>query len=117
MATKLDTCEHCGADWNDKPIPRESLHNYNHGPNGEFLRTFEDYLAVEDQIENPTTHFSRRIGIEYGYDSPHRYDGVSEWLCPDCGHRVNRFTGEQLADDEFATRDGNVKGRNPDAQL
>lgn len=110
-----ESCERCGSSWQASAIPADSLHNYNHGPNGEFLRTIEDYLAVADQIENPTTHFSRRIGIEYAYGHPHRYDGVSEWLCPDCGHRVNRFTGEPLADDEWATRHGNVKGRSINA--
>lgn len=33
------------------------------------------------------THWDRKIGIE----DPYVYDGVSWWLCPDCGHLWKRF--------------------------
>lgn len=36
--------------------------------------------------------YSRLIGVEI----PGKYDGVSEWLCPDCGVRWDRFTGALL---------------------
>lgn len=39
------------------------------------------------------------IGIEYAYGSPCHYDGVSEWLCPDCRTRVGRWTGRVLTGD------------------
>lgn len=36
------------------------------------------------------THYSRLIGIEYSYDHPNYYDGISEWQCPDCGYKEER---------------------------
>ena len=33
-------------------------------------------------------------GIEYAYDDPKHYDGISEWSCSRCGRRWDRFTGE-----------------------
>lgn len=96
------TCDGCGADLRGTAIPEDSLHHYNHGPNGEFLATIEDYRAVADQIENPTTHFCRVIGIEYQGG----YDGVSEWRCPDCGRREGRWSGKVLGEGETEERYG-----------
>jgi len=39
-------------------------------------------------------------GVEYGYGSPHHYDGVSEWKCPDCGTRVGRWSMKILKEGE-----------------
>lgn len=98
MSLKDDKkCDGCGVDLRGAPIPEDSLHFYNSGPNGEFLATIEDYRAVADQIEDPTTHFSRVIGVEYQGG----FDGVSEWRCPDCGRREGRFSGKVLGDGEF----------------
>lgn len=36
------------------------------------------------------------IIVEYGYGSPERYDGVSEFLFRPCGHRYGRWTGMPL---------------------
>lgn len=40
------------------------------------------------------------IGVEYGYDSPDRYDGVSEWKCQQCEARFGRWTRKELAEGE-----------------
>ncbi len=37
-------------------------------------------------------------GIEYAYDDPKHYDGISEWSCSRCGRRWDRFTGEVYED-------------------
>lgn len=50
--------------------------------------------------------YTRRIGVEYVYGSPNRYDGVSEWLCPECEVRVGRWTGKVLAEGEQEPRFG-----------
>jgi C4-type Zn-finger protein len=42
------------------------------------------------------------VGIEYSWDSPYYFDGVSEWDCQDCGYRENRFTGKELKEGEVA---------------
>lgn len=90
------TCDGCGADLRGSAIAEDSLHCYNHGPNGEFLATIEDYRASADQLDSPTTHYQRVIGVEYQGE----YDGVAEWVCPDCGRREGRFTGKVLGDGE-----------------
>jgi len=56
------------------------------------------------------------MGHIYGYDSPHRYDGVSEWHCLDCGCRWGRWSGKILAPGEVEPRYGVViseKSSNP----
>lgn len=77
-------CAGCGADLQGEPIPEE-------------LR--EEYYGGE-------THFRRVIAVEYSYDSPNRYDGVSEWRCPDCGRREGRWSGRVLEDGEEELRFG-----------
>lgn len=53
--------------------------------------------------------YYRTIGVEYGYDHPARYDGVSEWRCPDCGYREGRWTGRTLGDGEYEPRYGGAR--------
>lgn len=36
--------------------------------------------------------YSHVIGVEYEGG----YDGVSEWCCPECDYREDRWTGEQI---------------------
>ena len=40
------------------------------------------------------------IGVEYAYDSPNHYDGISEWLCLDCNIRIGRWSGKELGEGE-----------------
>lgn len=40
------------------------------------------------------------IGVEYEHGHPEHYDGVSEIDCRDCGARVGRFSGRELAPGE-----------------
>lgn len=47
------------------------------------------------------------VGVEYAYDSPERYDGVSELVCIKiCGYRVGRWSGKVLKDGEIEARYG-----------
>jgi len=48
------------------------------------------------------------IGVEYWYDHPERYDGVSEWQCYHCGVRYGRWTGKELAEGESEKRYGGL---------
>jgi hypothetical protein len=77
-------CRFCGSDLRGPEIPEDDRKHY-----------------------GGKTHFSRVIGVEYGYGSPFRYDGVSEWRCPDCSVRINRWTHEVLGPLDAATPDGN----------
>ena len=50
------------------------------------------------------------IGIEYEPMTPEVYDGVSEWLCNDCGQRIGRWTSRVLKDGEIENRYGRKDG-------
>jgi hypothetical protein len=52
-------------------------------------------VACEKEIDP-----RRIIGVEYAHGSENRYDGVSEWICPECGRREGRWTGRVLRDGE-----------------
>jgi hypothetical protein len=54
--------------------------------------------------DRPGEFYSRLIGVEYSYDSPNHYDGISEWRCPDCGARWGRFSGRRLGEGESERR-------------
>jgi len=43
-----------------------------------------------------------QTGLEYWYDHPFRYDGVSEWCCPH--GRVGRWCGQELHGNEVEPR-------------
>lgn len=47
-------------------------------------------------------------GVEYGYNHPQHWDGVSEWLCTNhpIPYRIGRFTGRELKDGECEPRYG-----------
>ena len=46
------------------------------------------------------------MGVEYGWNSPNNYDGVSEWTCLKCNLRWGRWTHKLLADGEEEKRYG-----------
>lgn len=41
------------------------------------------------------------ILVEYPYDNPNYYDGISEIFCSSCKTRIGRWSGKELADGEF----------------
>jgi len=49
------------------------------------------------------------IDVEYGYDNPEHWDGVSEHYCLVCLLRLGRFTGNRLAKDEYEPRSARYK--------
>jgi hypothetical protein len=56
MPSGIDNCPHCKVSLIGEPIPKDIAHHYS------------------------GTHWRREIGIEY----EGVYDGVWEWMCPDC---------------------------------
>lgn len=46
------------------------------------------------------------IMVEYSWDSPDHYDGVSEIRCNDCKARIGRWSGKELAEGEIEKRYG-----------
>jgi hypothetical protein len=79
-------CPNCGVSWQGADIPE-----------------------IDREFFGGSTHFSRVIGIEYSYESPDRYDGISEYQCADCGARFGRWSGKHLKDGESEPRFGGKK--------
>lgn len=52
------------------------------------------------------------IGMEYT-DGPERYDGISEWVCTQCGRREGRWTGRVLQEGDVEPRYGGVRLSDP----
>lgn len=84
-------CPLCASDGQGEPIPQEYIDKGYYAPN--------------------VTHYSRFIGVEYGYGHPQHYDGVSEWRCPTCGCRWGRFSGKILTGDQCELRKDVYAGR------
>lgn len=42
------------------------------------------------------THSFRAMGVEYRYCTTERFDGIGEYICPDCGARIGRWSGKEL---------------------
>ena len=83
------TNEHCGfcdADLRGAPIPQEHIDAGYYRPG--------------------VTHYSQLIGIEYAYDHPDHYDGVSEDMCPRCETRVGCWSRRKLEPGESEPRWG-----------
>jgi len=44
--------------------------------------------------------------MQYSYDEPEHYDGVSEYICNTCGCRIGRWSGKILKTGEVEKRYG-----------
>lgn len=81
----LDKCPHCDVEW-----------KYEHKhPDDE-----------KSSAAGKTITYSRLLAHQYGYDHPQHYDGVSEWVCPDCRMRWGRWSMKVLIGDEYELRYG-----------
>lgn len=45
-------------------------------------------------------------GVEYAYDDPEHYDGISEFHCMKCNARWGRWTGKILNEGEYERKGG-----------
>ena len=44
--------------------------------------------------------------VEYGWEHPQHYDGISEYRCMDCKYREGRWSGKELKDGEWELKYG-----------
>jgi len=63
-------------------------------------------MPTKNIKDQPNCSHKNKIGLEYPYGHKARYDGVSEWVCKDCGHRVGRWSGRVLTGDDYERRWG-----------
>lgn len=91
-------CPACGVTWEGGEIPDRLMET------GHYTREQAEKAAAyygwtpENKLKFGVNH----VGIEYSYDHPAHYDGVSEWKCTECEARFNSFTGERLGEREYA---------------
>jgi hypothetical protein len=56
------------------------------------------------------THCNEQmVGIEYPYNHPGCYDGISEWVCERCSIRIGRWSGKILLEGDYER----PRGRTP----
>lgn len=73
MPSNYDNCPKCSTSFFGDPIPKDIREHY-----------------------SPPYYWRRELGIEI----LGRYDGISEWKCPDCGYRWDAFTGKEVKGEE-----------------
>jgi Zn-finger nucleic acid-binding protein len=99
----FDNCPKCKVTWLGGEVPDGLMQAH---PN--YTREKAETAAADYgwTPENKLQFKTNMIGVQYAYDNPEHYDGVSEWKCTVCGARFNRWTNEQLADNEIVSRHG-----------
>ena len=102
MTKERRYCPNCGADWRAQQIPEESVRKgyYGHREPCQAKHEWDDHFDPNVSCTCPPRFYTRLAGVEY----THGYDGVSEWVCPDCGGRWSRWTGKELKHGEKAIR-------------
>ena len=61
--------------------------------------------SFEERLKCPQCR-RQLTGIEYPYDHPDHYDGVSEWACIPCGYHLGRWSGKLLGEGETEPKYG-----------
>jgi hypothetical protein len=101
----FDNCPECNANWLGGEIP-DGLMQAN--PQAYPTRELAEEAAAHCgwTSENKLKFKVNMMGVQYAYDHPQHYDGLSEWRCTVCGARFNACTGQLLADNEIVSRHG-----------
>ena len=88
-------CPSCNADWRASQISDEYIKADHYGHDAPCRREghwdADRNWTWENDCTCPPRFYSRLIGI----DLP-GYDGVGEWMCPECRTRWSRWTGDEV---------------------
>ncbi len=99
MPDKYRSCPVCEITWEGGEIPDGLI-----AANPEHYNTREKAEEAARSYgwtpENKAKFGANVIGVEYSWDDPNHYDGVSEWRCTSCGARIGRWSGKVLGDKE-----------------
>ncbi len=90
MGGRDHSCESCGRGGFNAPTGRCECQTRRNEPAKKNARLADGYCARCARTVMP-------FSIEYAYDHPEHYDGVSEYSCSRCGRREGRWTGTVLA--------------------
>jgi len=89
---KLTNCPKCNSNWDGGSVldtfKKQREENY------EWCKGMTDEQLEEKMKEyySEPYRWSKLIGVEIQGG----YDGVSQWMCPECKARWNRWTGEEI---------------------
>ena len=107
----LSECPKCGVTWEGEEIPDGLMQ---HAP-----RRYTSRAKAEEAArsygwtpENKRKFKINMVGIEYPWNHPRHYDGVSEWKCTQCGTRIDRFTNKIIPEEEREEDDCALRGSN-----
>ena len=94
LASDATECPECHGDWRGEQIDPADLAKGYYGHQAPCLtkRTWDDDYDAAALCTCPPRYYSHLVGVEDG-----SYDGVSWWLCPFCGAKWNRWTGEPVS--------------------
>lgn len=62
--------------------------------------------SIIDEKKCPKCQSENIVMVEYAYDHPEHYDGISEINCLSCKTRFGRWSGKELGPDESEKRPG-----------
>ena len=112
-----DKCPECGGDWDGGDILDDLIKHKNEGHETFVDKSHEELIEYASSygwtLETPR-RWGRIIGMELSYDDPRHYDGVSFWMCTDCGIAWDRFSGDRTEEfldyhSEILKREGEIK--------
>jgi hypothetical protein len=90
-------CPKCGNTWDGELILDTFLQMKADGNN--FYRDKSDEEIRKSVVENYGS-VDRKWGREIGIEILGGYDGIAQWLCPDCNTKFDRWTGEEIKPEE-----------------
>lgn len=61
------------------------------------------YSAEKEEYEMTCCENPKLITIEYHWESPNHYDGISEYACENCKYRQGRWSEKELKEGEEET--------------
>lgn len=105
MSDNLTACPVCKATWLGAEIPDGLMEH-----NPEYTREQAEEAAAHYgwTPDNGRTFSVNVVGVEYPWNHPQRYDGVSEWRCTECGARIGRWSGAVLEPEQVEARPGRL---------
>lgn len=62
------------------------------------------YPSTTDSMNCPKCNKAYTYSVEYSWDSPEHYDGISEHFCKPCNIRVGRWSNKILKEGELESR-------------
>lgn len=110
MPEQYRECPVCNITWEGDEIP-DGLMKANPQAYDTRDKAEEAARSYGWTSENKAKFSANVIAVEYAYDDPDHYDGISEWRCLVCESRIGRWSGKVLGEEESEPVLGLNKGQ------